>query len=44
MGLDATRKMPEEGFARSWPTVIAMDAATKATVDAMWATLGIGPR
>lgn len=44
MGIDATKKMPEEGFARSWPKVIEMDAATKARVDAMWASLGIGPR
>ena len=43
MGLDATRKWPEEGFTRDWPTVIAMDAATKAKVDAMWASLGLGP-
>jgi 4-hydroxy-3-polyprenylbenzoate decarboxylase len=44
MGIDATRKMPEEGFARSWPKVIEMDEATKAKVDAMWASLGIGPQ
>jgi 4-hydroxy-3-polyprenylbenzoate decarboxylase len=44
MGIDATKKMPEEGFARSWPKVIEMDEATKARVDAMWASLGIGPR
>jgi 4-hydroxy-3-polyprenylbenzoate decarboxylase len=42
MGLDATKKWPEEGFSREWPTVIEMDAATKARVDAMWAQLGIG--
>jgi 4-hydroxy-3-polyprenylbenzoate decarboxylase len=44
MGIDATRKMPEEGFTRSWPKVIEMDEATKAKVDAMWARLGIGSR
>jgi len=42
MGFDATRKLPEEGFARNWPDVIAMDAVTKARVDALWATLGLG--
>ena len=42
LGLDATRKWPEEGFAREWPKVIEMDAATRARVDAMWAQLGIG--
>jgi 4-hydroxy-3-polyprenylbenzoate decarboxylase len=41
MGIDATRKWPEEGFTRNWPKVIEMDAATKGRVDAMWASLGI---
>ncbi|HEX4681748.1 MAG TPA: menaquinone biosynthesis decarboxylase [Gemmatimonadaceae bacterium] len=41
IGLDATRKLPEEGFAREWPDVIQMDAATKARVDVMWPALGI---
>ena len=44
MGLDATTKWPEEGFAREWPTVIEMDADTRARVDAMWAQLGLGER
>ena len=42
LGLDATRKWPEEGFTRNWPNVIAMDEATKQKIDAMWPTLGIG--
>jgi 4-hydroxy-3-polyprenylbenzoate decarboxylase len=41
IGLDATRKLPEEGFTREWPDVIEMDAATKARVDGMWPNLGI---
>ena len=41
MGIDATRKLPEEGFTREWPPVIEMDAATKGRVDAMWSKLGI---
>ena len=41
MGLDATRKLPEEGFMREWPDVITMDDATKRRVDAMWPSLGI---
>jgi 4-hydroxy-3-polyprenylbenzoate decarboxylase len=44
MGIDATRKLPEEGFTREWPSVIAMDAKTKAAVDAMWPSLGIPDR
>ncbi len=43
MGLDATKKLPEEGFARQWPDVIEMDAATDARVDALWPRLGLGP-
>ena len=41
MGIDATRKLPEEGFTRAWPKVIAMDDATRASVDAMWPALGL---
>ena len=41
MGIDATRKWPEEGFTRRWPAVITMDAATRARVDAIWPQLGI---
>ncbi|MGH7634153.1 MAG: hypothetical protein ACRENC_10520, partial [Gemmatimonadaceae bacterium] len=44
MGLDATRKWPEEGFTREWPGRVVMDEDTKRRVDAMWATLGLGPR
>jgi len=41
MGIDATRKWPEEGFTRNWPKLIEMDGATKARVDEMWSRLGI---
>ena len=45
MGIDATRKWPEEGFTREWPTLIEMDADTRHRVTAMWSSLGIdGPR
>jgi 4-hydroxy-3-polyprenylbenzoate decarboxylase len=44
MGIDATRKLPEEGFMREWPAVIEMDGATKATVNAIWPSLGITDR
>ncbi len=40
-GIDATRKMKEEGFARVWPEEITMDDATKKKVDALWPGLGI---
>jgi 4-hydroxy-3-polyprenylbenzoate decarboxylase len=41
MGLDATRKLAEEGFARPWPDVIRMDEATKKRVDEIWNRLGL---
>ena len=41
MGLDATRKLPEEGFVREWPDVIRMDDETKRRVDSMWNELGV---
>ncbi|HVB34830.1 MAG TPA: menaquinone biosynthesis decarboxylase [Patescibacteria group bacterium] len=41
MGIDATRKWPEEGFARPWPDEIKMDPAVKARVDALWNQLGL---
>jgi 4-hydroxy-3-polyprenylbenzoate decarboxylase len=40
MGLDATGKWPGE-TQREWGTPIAMDAAVKARVDAMWGELGL---
>ncbi|HWL40160.1 MAG TPA: menaquinone biosynthesis decarboxylase [Gemmatimonadaceae bacterium] len=42
MGIDGTRKWPEEGFTRNWPGLIEMDVATKERVDAMWSRLGLG--
>ena len=41
MGIDATRKWPEEGFTRDWPKLIEMDADTRQRVTAMWPSLGI---
>jgi 4-hydroxy-3-polyprenylbenzoate decarboxylase len=41
MGIDATRKWPEEGFTREWPERIVMDEETRRRVDAKWAKLGI---
>jgi len=41
MGIDATKKWPEEGFTREWPGVIVMDEETRAKVTAKWAQLGI---
>ena len=42
MGVDCTRKWPEEGFTREWPAVIEMDPHVKDRIDALWAKLGLG--
>ncbi len=41
MGVDATRKWPEEGFTRPWPDVLAMPAEVKRRVDALWKQAGL---
>jgi 4-hydroxy-3-polyprenylbenzoate decarboxylase len=35
MGIDATRKLPTEGYTRSWPELVKMDLAVRAKVEAM---------
>jgi 4-hydroxy-3-polyprenylbenzoate decarboxylase len=42
LGIDATRKRADEGYAREWPPEILMDEATRARVSARWAEYGIG--
>jgi len=45
MGIDATRKWPEEGYYGRWPDEIKMDSATKGRVDAIWHQLKLlGPK
>jgi 4-hydroxy-3-polyprenylbenzoate decarboxylase len=41
IGIDATAKLPEEGYTRGWPEVIRMDSQVKAHIDEIWAQLGI---
>ncbi len=41
MGVDATRKWRDEGFARPWPDEIRMDAETKKRVNEMWKALAL---
>jgi 4-hydroxy-3-polyprenylbenzoate decarboxylase len=41
MGVDATKKWPEEGFARPWPDVIRMPDDIRARVDALWKKAGL---
>ena len=38
LGIDATNKLPGEGFKRPWPPPIKMDAAVKAKVEKLLAT------
>ncbi|MGD0955755.1 MAG: menaquinone biosynthesis decarboxylase [Candidatus Acidiferrales bacterium] len=39
MGVDATRKWPEEGYTGRWPDEIKMDQATTGRIDALWSQL-----
>lgn len=41
IGVDATRKLPEEGYTRDWPELIHMTAEVKARVNEMWKKLGL---
>lgn len=41
MGIDGTRKWPEEGFTRRWPDMIEMEDSVKEKVDSYWQSLGI---
>ena len=36
MGIDATKKLPGEGFKRAWPPLIKMDEAVKAKVEKLF--------
>ncbi|MBF0481686.1 MAG: menaquinone biosynthesis decarboxylase [Desulfovibrionaceae bacterium] len=41
IGIDATKKGPDDGHFRQWPDSLRMDAAVKARIDALWSGLGI---
>ena len=41
MGVDATKKWPEEGFHRPWPDVIKMDPAIQQKVAELWKKAGL---
>jgi len=41
MGIDATRKWPEEGFQRPWPDEITMAEGVKRRIDDIWSSLGL---
>jgi 4-hydroxy-3-polyprenylbenzoate decarboxylase len=41
MGVDATTKLPSEGFTRRWPNPITMSPEVVARVDALWKRAGL---
>ena len=41
IGIDATTKLPEEGYNRRWPPVIVMDPEIEALVSRRWVEYGI---
>jgi len=41
MGVDATRKWPEEGFTRPWPDEIRMPDGVRRRVDELWKKAGL---
>jgi 4-hydroxy-3-polyprenylbenzoate decarboxylase len=43
MGVDATRKWPQEGFVRPWPDVIEMTPEVKKRVGELWKKAGLKP-
>jgi 4-hydroxy-3-polyprenylbenzoate decarboxylase len=42
LGIDATRKGPDEGYTREWPPDITMDPEITALVERRWAEYGLG--
>jgi 4-hydroxy-3-polyprenylbenzoate decarboxylase len=42
IGIDATAKLPEEGYRRGWPRRIEMSPEVKSRVDGIWQQLGLG--
>jgi 4-hydroxy-3-polyprenylbenzoate decarboxylase len=41
MGVDATRKWPQEGFTRPWPDVIRMTPSVRERVDLLLKKAGL---
>lgn len=41
IGIDATAKLPEEGYSRAWPEVVSMDPDVKAHIDEIWKKLNL---
>ena len=43
LGIDATKKIPGEGFKRAWPPLIKMDESVKAKVNALFGNVSDKP-
>ncbi len=41
IGIDATRKWPEEGYSREWPTLVSMSEEIKERVSRRWEMYGL---
>ncbi len=41
IGVDATAKLPEEGYNRDWPEVVSMPPEIKQRIDELWGSLGL---
>jgi 4-hydroxy-3-polyprenylbenzoate decarboxylase len=41
IGIDGTRKWPEEGYTREWPDMIEMNQEVKQKVDELWSRLNL---
>ena len=41
IGVDATAKLPEEGYRRQWPDVVRMTPEVKARMNELWPELGL---
>ena len=41
MGVDATKKWPDEGFVRPWPGVIRMSEDVRTRVEELWRKAGL---
>lgn len=41
IGIDATAKMPEEGYTRDWPEALRMDEDVKTRIDELWDSLNL---
>jgi 4-hydroxy-3-polyprenylbenzoate decarboxylase len=42
IGIDATAKLPEEGYTRGWPAPVAMSPEVQARIDSIWKDLNLG--